>query len=49
MKDSINKIYNAIINYIIDFFHVFKKDLINLKEKLNLNLENYIIMKYLVL
>lgn len=48
MKDSINKIYNAIINYIIDFFHVFK-DLINLKEKLNVNLENYIIMKYLVL
>ena len=26
-----------------------KKDLINLKEKLNVNLENYIIMKYLVL
>ena len=25
MKDSINKIYSAIVNYMIDFFHVAKK------------------------
>ena len=25
MKESINKIYNALINYLIDFFHVAKK------------------------
>ena len=38
MKDSINKIYNAIINYIIDFFHVFKKRFNKFKRKTKLKL-----------
>ena len=25
MKESINKIYNALINYLIDFFHIAQK------------------------
>ena len=41
MKESINKIYNAIINYLIDFFHMTKKRFNKFKRRANRRLRKF--------
>ena len=41
MKESINKIYNALINYLIDFFHIAQKRIKKCYKKIRKKLRKF--------